>query len=729
MTEAADIKWSGTAGDGQWGNPLNWVGDALPGTSDQAIITTNGFGTATKRIFLGADRTINSLRFNDGNTIGADDVVLDGEGTYTLTLRNGNISGPAWGTSKINSTLACDILLGASGLWTLPQAWQSVLNVHGRVIDNGNGYGVTLNGNQNEFFNFGGVWDIGGSVIIRNSGMRLGGVYTNVQGQLFFGGQVTNAIGIYLDSSLAQNDYSDTTLTIENTHQADSDRVQGNTRLGTLRNGGNIIFTGHATAAVAERVARLDLQSGRIGRLSVDGKNIGLQTDLIFESVDRASGTSMLIEPRNGGRLIFEGASNVNGIWHPWCFDGAFYTKVGDGNAIVATVPADYTVLGTTGNDPLKIHRFSDASLSLGENVSVWGLRWDRSSSQTLDLGVYGLTIGSGAMIVAGVERKTIISSGGQLIFAGEDVIYNVEGSGAFTNSAPVAWAKPSGSSYTCPSLVFTRGYRTDGIVLDGEDHIGNYSNLNNSAYYSSVRTLTLAGPSDRTFHGPLTGIFNLEKRGSGTLTFNAANLRRGGTFNVYEGRVIIGHASGPAPTIHPGGRCEIAENVSYNNRPVIEAGGILGGSGALTVSMGTDQIKSGARLAPGTSAKAGRLAFNNTVGIAGDLTFDIKIDAATNDNVRVVNTFTLPPSGSTFTFRVSDLSNGAARLNGRTFVVVGWAATLGNAANTIHFAVENASPASIDTSNAVVTLDPSAKTITLSGLRTYPKGTVIKVL
>lgn len=726
VVSAVDRTWDGEGGDGLWGTAANWSGDTVPGSADRAIITTNGFDTAVRRIYLSeATNTINELRF-----AGADNnVIVDGQGVNCLRINNGSISGPGYPGPAVKSVLGCDVILGASGTWTPADNWTSTIYAYGKVSDGGNGYSVTFGGTQNANIVIGGAWDIGGSINIMHNSTRIGGVYTNALEEAFYGGSVTNAVGVYLDGRMGSTDQSETALTLENLYQPDSDRIRGAVKLGTKRTGGALIFNGNAADAVAERVSTLDLQSGRLS-LTVAGRTASVATDLIFDTVQRASGTALQVTTNTGGRLIVEGATNTNGTWQPWCFFGPNYSKVGPANTLSSSFTADYLTPAATGSDPTKLYRLTAASLALEEDSSMWGLKWDSGSAQTLDLGPYDLTIGSGAMIVYGNSNKRITASGGQLVFGGEDVVYYVEGSASFTNSAPVAWEKPGGSAVTCPSLVFARGNRTDGITLDGEDRIGSYSNLYCYAYYSSARrTLTFAGPSDRTFTGSVNGVFNIDKRGAGTLTFAGPNERRSGGFSVYEGRAVLAHATAPAPTVYGGAACEIAEGVAYNSRPVLQPGGTLAGSGTLLQSMGTAQLLSGARLAPGTASQAACLTFNSTVALAGDVDFDIKIDTATNDIVRVVNTFTLPPSGSTFTFRLSDLSNGTAPIDGRDFVVVRWVGSLANSGNTINTVVENASPATLDTADAVVTLNGTARTITISGVRAVPKGTLIMAL
>jgi hypothetical protein len=720
---AADVTWVGAGGDGLWGTATNWSNNAVPGASDRPVITTNGFSSAVKRILLGESRTVNELRFNT-SSVSADNVIIDGEETYTLTIKNGTVSGPGWGTPKINSAMSCDVILGASGSWTLPENWQSVLSLYGRVTDEGNGYSVSFGGNQNMYYVIGGPWEIAGSLSLLAAGARIGGVYTNASGAAFYGGSVTNAAGVYLDGRMSANDQSETTLTIENLYQADSDRIRGATKLGAKRTGGSVIFYGNATSPVVERVSALDLQSGRLG-ITVTGRTAGTNTDLIFDAVLRASGTAMGVATNVGGRLIVEGAVNTNGIWQPWCFFGNYYSKVFPSNVLSSTFNADYAAPAATGNDPAKLYRFTASSLALGETSSMWGLKWDSSSAQTLDLGSYDLTIGCGAMIVGGSLNKTIASSGGRLIFGGEDVVYYVEGSGAFTNSAPVAWSKPAGSPYAYPSLVFSRGNRTDGIVLDGEDQIGSYSNLFCHAYYSSARrTLTLAGPSDRVFYGTVNGLFDLAKRGAGTLTFAGPNERRSGSFSVYEGRVVLAHASAPSPTIYDGASCEVPAGATLSSVTItVQTNGTLCGLG----TTGALALRAGARVAPGTADTVGTLTCGTHTYLSTNLVLAVRLGALTNDLLRVSGNLTLPPTGETIGVEVSDASGGVAPVKGKSFVVGTWTGTDPFTSPTWN--VTTATPALLDVSAASVAVDSTGNRLVLSGLRRVSRGTVVLIL
>jgi autotransporter-associated beta strand protein len=720
---AVDRTWDGDAGDNQWGTAANWSGNTMPVAGDRAIIVTNGLAAANSRIYLGANRTINELRFAGANN----NVIVDGEGLYTLRLNTGLATGLGYPNPVTKGVIACDVVLGANGSWYPADAYGSWVYAYGAVTDEGNGYNMTFGDNQNRNVVVGGPWNIGGTIRIQNLNTRLGAVYTNSLGTALYGGSVTNAAAVYLDCRLGYSDNVDTLLTIENLYQADSDRIQGNIPLVIQRNGGALTFNGNAASAVSERIETLDLQGGRL-LLTVAGRTAGVATDLTFGSVPRASGTSILVTTNGTGRLLVDGATNVNGTWQPWCFFGSLYSKVGPDSTIAATPTSDYLTPAATGNDATKLYQFAAASLALGETSSMWGLRWSSSSAQTLDLDAYDLTIGSGAMSVAGSLGKRITSSGGKLVFGGEDVIFYVDGSGTFTNSAPLAWSKPVGSSYTRPSLVFIRGSRTDGIVFDGQDLIGDYDSFYAQTYNSARRKITLGGPSDRTFYGPIVGVCDLEKTGAGSLTFVGPNNRRSGGLTVKEGRVILAHASAPTPTV-TNAICEVAAGISIAATPVIQAGATMAGLGTFAAAV---YPVSGIRIAPGSATIPGGLVFGSHLSLTNNpvtaIAFDIRIAATTNDNLRVVGNFTKPASDSTMTFRVSDASNGAAQINGKSFVVVRWGGTFVNGATDVSYVVENGTPNLLDTTDAVVTLDGTAKTITITGLRSVPKGTTILV-
>jgi hypothetical protein len=329
-------------------------------------------------------------------------------------------------------------------------------------------------------------------------------------------------------------------------------------------------------------------------------------------------------------------------------------------------------------------------------------------------------------MIIAGSLDKNITSSGGQLVFAGEDVLFNIIGSGACRISAPLAWSKPAGSSLARPSLVFPRSMRSDGIILDGEDRIGEYHALFGYGYYSSaLRTVVLGGPSDRTFYGPVTGFFNIEKRGAGTLTFKGANQRRGGNLTVTEGCVVFAHANAMTATIQTNAICEIPEGVALVSGTTItlQTNATLRGLGASV----TLSLQPGSRLSPGATNKIGTLTLATNAPIPTNGVLTVRIGSATNDLLQVNGNLTLPGAGAPFNISVSDASGGAEQVKGKSYTVLRW--TGNDPATEPAWQFMTTTPSLIDVSAATITVDKTNNRIVLSGLKPARHGTVMTVL
>ena len=641
----------------------------------------------------------------------------------TLTIRSGKISGDGNGTQT--GGLACNVVIGGSSTWAPLTTFGSRLKAFGNVSDQGGGHSVTFVGDSNGGTVIGGNWDIGGSLIPQCYTVVIGATYTDSSSVTTYGGKILSAAGIALDCRMGYSDNHDTYFVLDNTAAADSDRIGGGIPVRTVRNGGSLELKGNASTPVAESISLLDLQSGQLKTLRANGAS----TDLIIESVQRVSGTSLLFSDANGGRTRITGATNTNGIWKPWAFNGSNYVKVGADDTILACATGDYLALASAGNDPTKLYKTA-SNIALTDDTGVWGLRLYATTAQTLDLGAHDLTLGSGSLIATGNGNKLVTGTTGKLIFAGDDVIINTDGTGTLTNEAAITWSKPGGSTQTHPSLVFARGYR-DIVSLAGEDQIGTYSNLFGSVYQSTTRTiLALDGPSDRTFNGTVVGIFNLEKRGPGTLTFNGPDWRRAGGVTVYEGRLVAGVTGAPVPTggVKAGARYDLAAGLDLYNYPRIEAGGTIGGLGRDLYPLGTKYFLPGAIMSPGMKDEVGLFTITSTFSPAGDFVYEVEVDETDNDRLHVVGAFTFPPTGSTVTFRIKDLSNRTAQMRNRDLLVLTSQTAMGGTDNIVNYVVESASPQVFDTSEAEVLVDATARTITIAGIKNTPQCTMMIV-
>jgi RHS repeat-associated protein len=110
-TAPAVVPWSGGGGDTNWTNPLNWLGNAQPGSADDAVIGA-AFGGITVTVgsnvtihsvtssaavaintgtfSIAAASTMQALTLNGGTLTGAGDLTVTGP----LTWANGIMSGP-----------------------------------------------------------------------------------------------------------------------------------------------------------------------------------------------------------------------------------------------------------------------------------------------------------------------------------------------------------------------------------------------------------------------------------------------------------------------------------------------------------------------------------------------------------------------------------------------------------------------------------------------------------
>ena len=104
---AANVSWTGAAGDGQWGTAGNWSTDTVPTSADVAVFAkaTLPSGAVVK---LGADQQVGAIQFSDD----VQNVTFDGktgESRHALTLTGGGITGKS--NKKTIATFDCDVYL------------------------------------------------------------------------------------------------------------------------------------------------------------------------------------------------------------------------------------------------------------------------------------------------------------------------------------------------------------------------------------------------------------------------------------------------------------------------------------------------------------------------------------------------------------------------------------------------------------------------------------------
>ncbi|NLB70317.1 MAG: hypothetical protein GX804_11680 [Lentisphaerae bacterium] len=726
FANAATITWQNNTEDGLWGTPENWSGGLVPTEVDTAVLPY--IEDSDGRVTLDSDFEVSSFQLQGLGTI------LDGLNTYKLILKGRGMVG---GNVKTEGTVLADLLLMNDGELTSPSNWDSRIDVFGDVTDNGDGYNITFGGSHNNKTSIGGLIDVGGELYVQSLDVKLGDRFVDEDETVYEGGAITNAAGVYMDCRFAYADQHNSQFIIDNSVVADNDRIRGDVKLGTVRNGGRFTLKGNSETNVVERVKAFDIRSG-VMVLDIAGENAANKTDLVFEGYERANGTSATLTYSKSGRLIIENAQNHNGIWVPWMLHGGHYVKVDDSGAIVQTVNADYETPASTGNDASEIYRFADTDLELTENTEVYGLLWDRSSAQTLNLGENDLTIGCGTLLITGNGDKTITSSGGSLVFGGEDIILFVNGNGKAEIGVPIAWNKPSGSTVEYPSVVFPNVAKNDGVHFTGKDLIGDYGSFHAYTYdNNSLRSLYFGGPSDRRFHGDITGVMAIEKTGTGTLELYGESLARKVSLFIREGIVKIGNINAPRPEVYEGGACEVLEGIAIpsTRTPTMKPGGMIMGDGTVRSNFTLDDD---VKLSGGSAGKVGTLTLCVDNGAKLTLkdgnTLSVKIDAgeknaAVNSLVKVGQKIVFPKDTPiTFKVDVTDLSEGTALVKDKVFTVMEWDSLDNFDEELVTFEITTSEPWRVGISNATVDFDTVAKKMMLSGIELSGRGSAIIV-
>jgi autotransporter-associated beta strand protein len=142
---AATRIWDGSNSN-NWNTAANWVGNVVPGTGDDVILTGLGTYRPTNQNIGGPGGiSLDSLTFNSSTTtaftVSGNSITLTSTGT-ALTVASG----------AAGHIIACNLILGAA-----TQAWEQdstkAIAVPGVISDNGYGYGITKTGTGTLIFN------------------------------------------------------------------------------------------------------------------------------------------------------------------------------------------------------------------------------------------------------------------------------------------------------------------------------------------------------------------------------------------------------------------------------------------------------------------------------------------------------------------------------------------------------------------------------------------------
>jgi hypothetical protein len=705
--QAATVTWTDVESDHDWGNPDNWSTLALPGEADTAVFPTTilyeGAITNLYVVEMNGDRSVSAVSFS-----GSGYPIISGP-AHTLTV-NGNITGSKSGIVNTrvvfttNATVKCTDNYG------------NKISLTGGVDSP---YGLAFSGSVNN------------GIAVSN------GIYS-----------VSNTT-INASTSFRDCVISNSLLTIANTWSDSNGNRTGvtlfstvfttNTVIATDKNAGGLTFNnqGDIARSVATVIRRLEHRQGSLSITPTfyGGTNLITVQEFICDpgAFVKISNSKMGTPAFNAGvnaGLIIPGAVNTNGTYKPNFMYGYYLTKVNAYSALEScSATTDYTVLPVATYDPTKMYRQNTvADITLTQDSEVWAWLVDKIGDIALLLGEHDMTIGSGNMVFNGTGVKSVASTGGKLVIGGDDfIVYAAGTTGSLTFSAPLAWRKPAGSTVQYPSLIFS-GTGLPEVIFSGVDEIGDYNALNAEAG-QAITSIIFAGPSDRTFHGTLTGRNRIYHRGSGTLTFSGADDRRSASFWAESGTTVLAHNDAPQVySVTNGAVCIVADGITPTRRVYVYDGGIFCMAGN-TASVGYQAVYAGGRIEGGAPGEIGTFKATGDFQPYDSFAMGLKISQTTNSLISL-SKFIIPPvtGGATITVRVEDLSNGARDVSPSDVFTVATATSFTNTSYPMNFAVENASPTKLDTSAAQVTYNSSAKTITISGISSMPKGTVVLV-
>ena len=711
---AATITWSGGGGDGLWTTAANWTGGKVPGETDTPSFSTTGL-PANNVVRLNGNQTVQSVAYNNGSP-----VQIQGDGQYSLTLLAGTLSGNMpQNPPGTNSGLYCNIVQAGNGTWRNADSYGQMIFVNGNVSGTGEVYCA---GNQNN------------SVRLAGGVFSAAGLYVRAAGVQTYSGAFFSNTTVYIEGSYADSNFSGTSLNLGSDLNYVRRYFDDSAVLATSKSGGGFVYNAPTNQAVNDVIPVFQHRSGR---LVFNLVNNGFESFLSITNFTRSPGSfasfkytkntpTFPVGTGQGIRLP-NATNNSAGILGPWAFSDQYFVRLdGDQRTIKALVAADYLAFPTSGGNPTNIYRSTVATTTLAASQSIYSCMVDKSGDTLIDLGPHDLTLTGGAIVWVQGGNDRVVSTGGRLIFASDEIVLYATSTGECRISAPIVWQKPLGSQAVYPNLILPNGVKTDGIVLDGQDFIGDYGSL---AGEGKGKYLVFDGTSNREIHGALSDTIYIEQRGSGTLTLSGPDNRRSRGTRVTGGRLILKNDVCAIPALVTNAVLEVAEGITLTGAPVIEYSGTFQGFANVAATVTANALKVGATLAPGNETKAGTITFKADTTTAGSFSQLCRIDTVTNGMVAITGgKFTFPPVGSVMTLRISDLTAGKRHISPNdVFTVLNWNGTSStvNQANGLLFEVVNDSPKYLDTSKVVVSLNTTAKTVTFTGLKQI-SGTIL---
>jgi len=735
---AGAVSWTGgsTTDATAWGDAANW-NPGVPDETSDVTINTSLFASS-KVIRLGANRQVKSMKLTNGTGL-----LFDGEGQYSLTIRSDINAGSS------PSFFKCDLI--ATNAVTLKcDSWNKRFRPLGKII----GTDLKTGTSQNSATDILGDVSLTGQYLITEYGTTFGpsaASYTMPDGTVLseFGGTLSAASEVVVDNYKQPIGYSNG-IHIQNQYAVNGNRIADTIPFRYTGVGGTMVFYGNSAAPTSETIGTVKLDGAplTISYNNVSDANPGT---LVFNTFERTgTGWLFLAQPQNSKNryLRINGIANdghgMIGSWAMSADNGSPYFLTADssdavGGVRVRTLAAsEHLTLAASGNADTAPSIMGDEALTLSEDADIWALTLNRSGTQTLALADRKLSIGSGGLIFCGSGTKQISVTTGELNFGGEQIVIANRNTGC-TNliSAPISWIRPAGSLKQYPDLmayVRNGGDNGAGLILNGEDRIGDYGDLYvDSASDKSKTVLEFSGPSDRRFHGKVNGKFLIVKSGSGSLELlgTVGSLQTSSSISVQEGRLCVGMKGFSASvSVASGAELVSLDSGTLSVQPTVAAGGILGGVGKLPGLGGnggdkTRKLAGGVIIRPGLDGMPGYLYNEGDFGPNGNFTLDIAVTETSNSLFQVKHNYLAKTSKVTVS--LCDPSKGLAKIKPERKITVfkitdQWT---GDNVDWNNIAIElaNGSPKYLDLSNAVIDKNFTGKKITLSisGLKSIP--------
>lgn len=727
---AANITWTGAAGDGLWSNPDNWQGGAVPGSADRADLYATGLDASDPVIDLGGvAQTVGSVYWRDAS-------VRLTNGTMRLALgrAEGNTKSTVNGVVR-NGGFFCDVEQLVDGAWKNGDSNGNYVYAKGRVFGDGP---ITLTGNQNNNLRFEDAAVSVPSLTVRAASVSL--INSTLSGTL-----------AVIDGQYADGNFNGTTLVLDATSFSGGPGAPGVFRDGAtlqvVRSGGAFQYTPPTASAYDQIIPLVALEGGRLNVRMLSPTVAG--SVLTIGRLDRSYGTSFTLSYNDTNqkpigtfqRVRIVGAeNNPAGALAPWAFYAGnwFPLAILDEYGTIGALPVSaYTTgLPTDGGGPWALRRISAGTHALEADADVWQLHANAGGAVNVSLGSHALRVFGSLSLSAWGDKTISADDGGRLVFAGEEIVLVASGSGGMYIDAPIEWQKPEGSELEWPNIVIPEGNKTDGIHFRGADRIRHYGTIMGSA---SGKYLNFYGDEDRVVHGDLSDSLYIRQCGTGSLTLLGNDNRRARALQVTGGRLVIGRDASSNVNLVTNGVLEVAAGVTLSYSPLITAAGSIEGCGDISSGLWNSSIKPGATVAPGNPQAAGVLSANG-FGPTGDFSFLCRFDSETNSVLALSGSqFRLPPGASTATLALKAIPGsglGSKRVIRSTdeFPVIDWSrgnqknmrnsannanVTAENAPNYLAWRIENLSPARLDASEARVFYDDATKTVRLTGIKT----------